>query len=831
MATSYSLFKSKFKKSIAEAIYNEVQSGASIYHHFLGKENSWTDFLSPFIPSSPTDQPGPPQDNFRYDLHVRRDILTTKRINPSDVAYIAPRYDWSSGKVFDMYDDAITPTDPAYSGATRLEDAHFYVLTDEFNVYKCISNNYNSPSTIKPTGTNVNTFTTSDGYIWKFMYTIPVALKNRFLSTEYIPVTTALKAQYYSGGNITNINIEAGGYNYLTTITGAGTISSSSTTKTITGLTTHFTAQVKHNYVLKTLAGDVIGTVDTVNSDTSITLHANALITTSNIGYYISPEQSAYAVITGDGFLENNPYVIIDINISDPGEGYSSIPNIEFSSPTVISGLESTATGEVTISLEGTIDTATLLLAGYGYASAPIISVDEPFSGALAWDKSTEYSLSDIVSYGGRYYEVTIAGTTGSTGPIHTSGAQLNGTAELTYVGKIAVLNAIIEKTDASIELIITNGEITNTHIVDGGVGYTYANIQIFDTNHPHPTDGRDSSNAFLSVNLDVGNINTLQSNVELMAIKGTIEYIKVVDQGKDYSVATVEVIGDGSGATAVAVLQAGKLVGINMTNKGSGYTWTTVNIYGNGSGATARAIMSPLNGHGKDAIDELNANSIMFYSSVARDYNQGLIVTNDYRKVGLLKNIRHFGSTARYNNQVGSGCVLISGVFDISKLDYDMLLVNGETDFTISYGDASTFSVGEMIVGSQSNAIAYVTKNPAGTTLTVKGIVGNFIVGEIITGQDSGSTANYVSKFSYDYKHYRVVEFNDTQILLSVFNNFNINIFDTLVTPNSDQIYVTDVTERTIDPFSGELLFLSVREPFAPSDDQIITVRTVVTI
>ena len=134
MTISYSLFKSKFKKSIAESIYNEVISGVSLYHHFLGKENTWTDFLSPFIPSSSTDVPGPPQDNFRYDLHVRRDILTTKKIKTSDIAYVAPRYDWQYGVVFDMYDDNIGPvtesgtTAPSYSGAVRLEDAKFYVL-------------------------------------------------------------------------------------------------------------------------------------------------------------------------------------------------------------------------------------------------------------------------------------------------------------------------------------------------------------------------------------------------------------------------------------------------------------------------------------------------------------------------------------------------------------------------------------------------------------------------------------------------------------------------------------------------------------------------------
>jgi hypothetical protein len=92
-------------------------------------------------------------------------------------------------------------------------------------------------------------------------------------------------------------------------------------------------------------------------------------------------------------------------------------------------------------------------------------------------------------------------------------------------------------------------------------------------------------------------------------------------------------------------------------------------------------------------------------------------------------------------------------------------------------------------------------------------------------------------------YKKYRVVDFTDTQILLSVFNNFTVSIGDTLVTDPTDaglitapsviaqNIIVTSVSERTIDQFSGDFLFFSVREPYSPTAEQIITVRTVLTI
>jgi hypothetical protein len=93
------------------------------------------------------------------------------------------------------------------------------------------------------------------------------------------------------------------------------------------------------------------------------------------------------------------------------------------------------------------------------------------------------------------------------------------------------------------------------------------------------------------------------------------------------------------------------------------------------------------------------------------------------------------------------------------------------------------------------------------------------------------------------NYKKYRIVDFNDTQILLSVFNNFSINVGDIIVTDPTNgglisspelpvsTITVESVSERTIDQFSGDFMFFSVREPYAPADDQIITIRTTLTL
>ena len=265
---------------------------------------------------------------------------------------------------------------------------------------------------------------------------------------------------------------------------------------------------------------------------------------------------------------------------------------------------------------------------------------------------------------------------------------------------------------------------------------------------------------------LETGNVDTLQANVEQLAIKGSIETIIVVDGGGGFSAADVEIKGDGTGATATATVEFGKVTRVDIVNKGNGYTWTDIVITGNtgAGGAIARAIMSPLDGHGKNAVDELNANSIAFYSSISKDILNNIEVTNDYRKAGLIKNPEYFNTTSRYDQDIGSGCIYITGNFNPADYAQDMLLQKKEI-----------------------------------------------------------SGANY--------KNYRIVEIAEGKMIVSVFNNFTISPGDILVNPSNVEFSVTSVQERTVDQFSGELLFLTVREKYAPTSNQLVTLKTIVTI
>jgi hypothetical protein len=111
----------------------------------------------------------------------------------------------------------------------------------------------------------------------------------------------------------------------------------------------------------------------------------------------------------------------------------------------------------------------------------------------------------------------------------------------------------------------------------------------------------------------------------------------------------------------------------INMISSGTNYTYANVTITGNGFAATARAIISPYYGHGKNSPDELFARTIMFYSNVSTDLNQGLPVNNDYRQVGIIKNPNIYKSNLKFQQTLGSACFVVGTTVDTDFFQPDM--------------------------------------------------------------------------------------------------------------------------------------------------------------
>jgi hypothetical protein len=201
-----------FKASIGDA------SQPYVYFTF-GKIEPWPSVINP-----PQEDP-PPQANSSVATfnQVWKNMIGAKKIQGNDARLAIRRFNWESGTDYAEYDDseaALDMNDP---------DVKFYVVTDEWNVYKCLGNNNGGISTVKPT--SINTYIAervSDKYIWKYMYTLSDEEKLRFTTANFIPVRTLTEdngtLQWHVQnsavqGSIGSIKIVNAGSNYTNTPT------------------------------------------------------------------------------------------------------------------------------------------------------------------------------------------------------------------------------------------------------------------------------------------------------------------------------------------------------------------------------------------------------------------------------------------------------------------------------------------------------------------------------------------------------------------------------------------------------------------------------------
>lgn len=158
--------------------FKDSVSGASNVYLTFGRVRPWAN------------EANPPQANTSGVAFYEtwKDMIGGKKINGNDIRHVVPRHDWTSNTVYVAYDDM------ADSRQLKSSNSQFYVITDAFNVYKCIANNYGQPSTYKPTSTNpTSQFQTADKYVWKYMYTLTGEEQSRFTTNYFFPVKTLIE--------------------------------------------------------------------------------------------------------------------------------------------------------------------------------------------------------------------------------------------------------------------------------------------------------------------------------------------------------------------------------------------------------------------------------------------------------------------------------------------------------------------------------------------------------------------------------------------------------------------------------------------------------------
>ena len=160
----------KFRRHIADQLLESLTEPANTaYYVVLSKSTAFAD---------DNQVPQPDSTEHFADRVYHKEFISGKLVTQSDVSFVVRRINWISGRAYDQYDHM----------TENMYDKDFYVVTDDHNVYKCIFNNGGALSTAKPVGVSESSFTLSDGYTWKYMYSITSDEAEKFLTQEFMPV-------------------------------------------------------------------------------------------------------------------------------------------------------------------------------------------------------------------------------------------------------------------------------------------------------------------------------------------------------------------------------------------------------------------------------------------------------------------------------------------------------------------------------------------------------------------------------------------------------------------------------------------------------------------
>ena len=223
------IITNKFRINNAEQFVESFsESSATIYYLFIGRPHAWATDVDPqgvSVVEGTDSAPPTPYDTMGAEFYAWDDMIGLKKITSSDVSYVIPRRDWTTGTTYDYYSHDIATGAAANSGATNLFDATFHVVNSNNDVYKCIWNDANTASTTEPTSTSNSIATLADGYKWKYMYSLTAAEAINFKSTDFIHVSTDSTVSAAAvDGALDTVVVVAGGSSYTlssgSTITG-----------------------------------------------------------------------------------------------------------------------------------------------------------------------------------------------------------------------------------------------------------------------------------------------------------------------------------------------------------------------------------------------------------------------------------------------------------------------------------------------------------------------------------------------------------------------------------------------------------------------------------
>ncbi len=166
---------SNFRSVNAENFKQDVADDDTSVYVGIGKADAWSNSLSDITDTTPFT----PVDALDATGEAFQNMIGMKLVGEADISHVVPRHTWENAETYVPWD----------SDDGSIFDKKFYIITSEFKVYKAIKAG-GAGSTVEPIQTLPDPQAESDGYTWKYMYTLGVADAEKFLTNSYMPVKT-----------------------------------------------------------------------------------------------------------------------------------------------------------------------------------------------------------------------------------------------------------------------------------------------------------------------------------------------------------------------------------------------------------------------------------------------------------------------------------------------------------------------------------------------------------------------------------------------------------------------------------------------------------------
>ena len=198
----------KFRQHNSDQFYESfTEASASTYYLFIGKATAFTSGTTGGSDSSPPT----PSDSVGEEYYVWDDMVAAKKITSSYVSYAIPRRNFTNGDTYDQYHHNVNSSNTTTSGATNLYDSTFYFMTSDYRVYKVLDNGGGAAYSGSAPTSEANAPFEEGGYVLQYMYSITGSEVDKYLTTDFMPVSTdSTVSSAATDGAISSLKVTGG---------------------------------------------------------------------------------------------------------------------------------------------------------------------------------------------------------------------------------------------------------------------------------------------------------------------------------------------------------------------------------------------------------------------------------------------------------------------------------------------------------------------------------------------------------------------------------------------------------------------------------------------